>query len=39
MFGLCVVFYIWTAKYLCHYITIVFLYIIIIIIKNEYSVT
>ena len=37
MFGLCVVFYIWTAIYLCYYIAIVFLYIIIII-KNEYSV-
>ena len=34
--GLCVVFYIWTAIYLCYYIAIVFLYIIII--KNEYSV-
>jgi hypothetical protein len=37
MFGLCVVFYIWTAIYLCYYIVIVFLYIIIII-KNKYSV-
>ena len=36
MFGLCVVFYIWTAIYLCYYIVIIFLYIIII--KNEYSV-
>jgi hypothetical protein len=29
MFGLCVVFYIWTAIYLCYYIAIIFLYIII----------
>jgi hypothetical protein len=35
MFGLCVVFYIWTDIYLCYYIAIIFLYIII---KNEYSV-
>jgi hypothetical protein len=37
IFGLCVVFYIWIAIYLCYYIVIIFLYIIIII-KNKYSV-